>query len=103
MTPHVGLLLFTGTLCLVALSTVLLKQRTLSRPHLRSKAAYGRIALQASSAAEDATVSLWMRVAVSLIILASALFLILSRHYDSDQQKWAFGVVGIVLGYWFKG
>lgn len=40
---------------------------------------------------------------VTLLVLVCALWVILSKQYDSEQQKWAFGVIGIVLGYWLKG
>jgi hypothetical protein len=46
--------------------------------------------------------SMFMRIAVSLLVLGAALFIILSKQYDSDQQKWAFGAIGTVLGYWLK-
>lgn len=45
----------------------------------------------------------WMPVAISLIVLLSALFVILSNNtYGDAQQKWAFGAVGTIIGYWFK-
>jgi hypothetical protein len=45
----------------------------------------------------------WMPVVISLLVLLSALFVILSNNNFADaQQKWAFGVVGTILGYWFK-
>ena len=45
----------------------------------------------------------WMPMAISLLVLLSALFVILSNNtYADAQQKWAFGAVGTILGYWFK-
>jgi hypothetical protein len=42
----------------------------------------------------------WMPVAISLIVLGCALYVILSVNtYADAQQKWAFGVVGSVMGY----
>ena len=35
---------------------------------------------------------------VIISILLAALFVILSKHYDDAVQKWAFGIVGTVLG-----
>jgi hypothetical protein len=35
---------------------------------------------------------------VIISILLAALFVILSNHYDDAAQKWAFGIVGTVLG-----
>lgn len=42
-----------------------------------------------------------IRGLLSLLVLLSALYVILSKSYNSDSQKWAFGAVGTVLGYWF--
>lgn len=45
----------------------------------------------------------WMPVVVTLLVLLAALYIILSNSdYGEAQQKWAFGAVGTVLGYWFK-
>ena len=45
----------------------------------------------------------WVRVAVTTAVLLSGLFVILSKNYDSEQQKWAFGAIGTIVGYWLKG
>ena len=42
------------------------------------------------------------RIAVSVVVLVAALFIILSKMYADDYNKWAFGMVGLVLGYWCK-
>jgi uncharacterized membrane protein len=44
-----------------------------------------------------------MPVALSAVALVAALFIILSNSSSGEIQKWAYGVVGIVLGYWLKG
>ena len=41
-----------------------------------------------------------MQVIVSLVVLGAALYVILSKKYPDDVQKWAFGVVGMIVGYW---
>jgi hypothetical protein len=43
-----------------------------------------------------------MMVFVSVAVLCSALFVILSGRYDNASQKWAFGSVGTILGFWFR-
>jgi hypothetical protein len=43
-----------------------------------------------------------MAVVVSLIILLSALYIILSKTFPPETDKWAFGVIGVLLGYWLK-
>jgi len=42
------------------------------------------------------------RIGVSLIVLGIAATIILSKKYPGDELKWAFGTVGLVLGYWCK-
>lgn len=36
---------------------------------------------------------------IVLAILLSALYVILSNNYADPAQKWAFGVVGVILGF----
>jgi hypothetical protein len=43
-----------------------------------------------------------MAVLVSLAVLGAALFVILSHNYEGASEKWAFGAVGTLLGYWLK-
>jgi hypothetical protein len=43
----------------------------------------------------------WVRVALSVVLLGGSLFVILSENYGDDVNKWAFGVIGTVTGYWF--
>lgn len=44
----------------------------------------------------------WMPVVVSIAVLASALWVILLGKYTADAQKWAFGAVGLIVGFWLK-
>jgi hypothetical protein len=41
-----------------------------------------------------------MAVLVSLVILVAGLFVVLSGSYKQDTEKWAFGAIGLVIGYW---
>jgi hypothetical protein len=43
-----------------------------------------------------------MMVLVSVAVLASSLYIVLSDQYDSESQKWAFGVIGTLLGFWLR-
>lgn len=46
---------------------------------------------------------LYVAIAVSGVVLAVALYVILAPSlYQSEHSKWAFGTVGLVLGYWLK-
>jgi len=42
------------------------------------------------------------RISVSLIVLVMAAMVILSNAYPDSHLKWAFGVVGVILGYWLR-
>jgi hypothetical protein len=35
-----------------------------------------------------------------MVVLIACLYIILSQKYESDTEKWAYGAVGIILGYW---
>lgn len=41
-----------------------------------------------------------MQVLVSLILLAGGLYTILSGSYDTEHDKWAYGAIGTVIGFW---
>ena len=43
-----------------------------------------------------------MKPIVSIILLIASLFIILSKSYNADQEKWAFGSLGTILGFWLK-
>ncbi len=43
-----------------------------------------------------------MMVVVSVLVLGSSLFIILSGQYDNENQKWAFGAVGTIVGFWLR-
>ena len=42
------------------------------------------------------------RIAVSGIVLIAALYVILTQTFPEDYTKWAFGIIGVVIGYWLK-
>ena len=41
-------------------------------------------------------------ILVSVLVLGSSLYVILSMRYDAASQKWAFGVIGTILGFWLR-
>jgi hypothetical protein len=43
-----------------------------------------------------------MMIVVSVIVLGSSLYVILSTKFDTVAQKWAFGIVGVIVGFWFN-
>jgi hypothetical protein len=46
--------------------------------------------------------ALVMSIIVSVCALGGSLYLILSKSYGSEAEKWAFGTVGTILGYWLN-
>jgi len=57
----------------------------------------GRRGRVVTVAADDRTRSI-MAVVVSLAVLASALYVVLSGKYVGESEKWAFGAIGTVVG-----
>lgn len=43
-----------------------------------------------------------MQALVTVTALVSSLWIILSGSYPDAHLKWAFGVVGVVIGYWLR-
>jgi hypothetical protein len=41
-----------------------------------------------------------MRIVITLAVLGSCLYIILSEAYGPETQKWAFGMVGTLFGAW---
>lgn len=45
---------------------------------------------------------LGMQVGISLVVLASSLYVILSQEYDAEDKKWAYGAIGLIVSYWLS-
>jgi large-conductance mechanosensitive channel len=43
----------------------------------------------------------YIRGLLSIIVIFTALFIIIRNSSNDESQKWAFGAVGTILGYWF--
>ncbi len=43
-----------------------------------------------------------IKIGISVIVLGAALFVLLSQKFPDDYNKWAFGMVGLVVGYWLR-
>jgi hypothetical protein len=37
---------------------------------------------------------------ITIILLIASLWIILSNRYEADVQKWAFGTMGSIIGFW---
>ncbi len=49
-------------------------------------------------------IKLLIRLVVSAVVLVAGLYVILSRSYTYPDAttKWAFGAIGVVIGYWLR-
>jgi hypothetical protein len=47
-------------------------------------------------------INLCVKIVVSAIVLAASLYVILSQKFPDDYNKWAFGMTGLVVGYWLR-
>ena len=39
---------------------------------------------------------------ISVALIGSSLYVILSGKYDEGTQKWAFGTIGSMIGFWLR-
>jgi hypothetical protein len=69
----------------------------------RVMAAPGEVGRKTRPAARSGGARTAMQVLISLILLAGALYTILSGSYDGDHEKWAYGAMGTIVGFWLKG
>jgi hypothetical protein len=44
-----------------------------------------------------------MQVLVSFALMSAALYVIVGQPHDVDSQRWASGILGAIMGFWFKG
>jgi uncharacterized membrane protein len=43
------------------------------------------------------------RAVITLLVLVSALFVILSRKYGGSDRKWAYGAIAAIIAFWLTG
>ncbi len=43
-----------------------------------------------------------VQIIISVVVLAAALYVILEGSYPDKYAMWAFGMVGLVVGYWLR-
>ena len=46
--------------------------------------------------------TLLVQIGVTTVVLVAALWVILVGDYPDDFQNWAFGMEGLVVGYWLR-
>ena len=50
---------------------------------------------------EKATIG--MQILMSLIFTSAAFYIVLSHSYNPQEEHWAYGSLGTILGFWLKG
>jgi hypothetical protein len=43
-----------------------------------------------------------VQVAISVVLLCASVCVILGSAFDPKDKHWAYGMVGIIIGFWFK-
>jgi len=43
-----------------------------------------------------------VQILISVLLAALSLFVVLSDRYGAKQQHWAYGTIGVLLGFWLK-
>lgn len=44
-----------------------------------------------------------MQIIVSLAILATSIYIILSHSFENQDKHWAYASAGTILGFWLRG
>jgi hypothetical protein len=57
---------------------------------------------QALASGRVRAATLATRIVISLVVLAAALYVILARPDAADDHKWAYSIIGTIVGYWLK-
>ena len=95
---HSGVIVFVFSVTTLLLLAIWERSRASQANSIRSGSISSMTAAANESQELDTdrqqSVELGVRIVVSLVVLAAALFVILSKRYDGDQQKWAFGAIG---------
>ena len=48
-------------------------------------------------------IRLFICALISLVVVAVSLYVIVSAQYGDATRKWAFGALGLQVGYWMRG
>jgi len=51
---------------------------------------------------EQALATLCMKIVISLVLLALSAWIISSSKFAPKDKHWAYGIVGTLLGFWFR-
>lgn len=47
-------------------------------------------------------ISLYVRICITGLILIFAMIIVISDKFDKESKKWAYGVIGTILGFWLR-
>lgn len=59
--------------------------------------------IQAVASKQVFTPHFIMQIGVSIFVLCFAGAIIWSRRFDQSDQKWAYGIIGNTMGFWYRG
>lgn len=43
-----------------------------------------------------------MQAIITVALLLTAIYLIIFPSYTEDEKKWAYGIIGLILGFWLR-
>jgi hypothetical protein len=81
------------------------KEQNLKEGVIKAKAASRRRekngqAQRALTNRED--IRLYAQIGVSVLVLVFAMIIITSQKFTPDGEKWAYGMIGTIIGYWLN-
>jgi hypothetical protein len=44
-----------------------------------------------------------MQVVVTIVLMLTCLFMVLSKSYDPNSLHWAYATLGTIVGFWLRG
>lgn len=47
-------------------------------------------------------IKIWVQIGVTAILLLFSIYLVSTVDDSSSKLKWAYGIIGIIIGYWLK-
>ena len=50
----------------------------------------------------DNRIKLYVKITISTIMLVASLYVTLSQKFPDEYNEWAFGMIGLVVGYWLR-
>lgn len=43
-----------------------------------------------------------VQILITAVLLGAAIYVILAKRYGPKDKHWAYGIVGTIIGFWFK-